>query len=161
MKNGFFNRVTLLSIPFALSFPAVAFAGLGAKNSDASARYGAGCDLSRLPLMRCELLPDYLASDRRLNRSYRNLLKKSSSGSAAMLRQTQRDWVSFRDRKCMELQEQAGCDNASCDGVEHAHCIVELTTRRSRELDGFLKDPQMGAQSNYRFEMNYPPLSSY
>jgi len=148
MKKHFIACITLLFSTLALS---------AADKAKHEVQPSETCDLARSPLMRCDIYIDYERSDKKLNQSYRTLMKKLPTADAGSLRRKQREWVEFRDKTCLDLQEKAACDNALCDGVEHDQCILELTNIRTKELNLFLKDPRLGVRSGYGFDTKYPP----
>ena len=161
MKKHFIACITLLFSTLAISAPGEASDRTGrVANEKHEDRSREACDLIRSPLTRCDIYIDYKESDKKLNRSYRALLKKLPTTDASSLRRKQRQWVEFRDKTCLDLQEKAACDNALCDGVEHDQCILELTNIRTKELNLFLKDPSLGVRAGYGFETKYP-LSSF
>lgn len=159
MKNK--DHFLLISL-FALSTTVLPGLSTGAPTTfgekfvQAPSQLAEDCELSLSPLTRCDLFNDFQEADLQLNTMYRALSKTLAADSSAMLRNTQRQWLKFRERKCSDLQEASGCDNSFCDGVEHDHCILELTQIRTFELKFFLKDPGYGKRTGYRYEKNYP-----
>lgn len=145
-----------LCVAIALHLPSAAYAFGERKPAQDEA-----CDLARAPLVKCDVYPDYIAADRALNRSYRTLSSSLPRKPAAILLQAQREWIRFRDKTCAEMQERSGCNHASCDGVEHDHCVLELTEKRTQELNKFLQRLDIGVAENFRFRTEYPPSGPY
>ena len=76
------------------------------------------------------------ASDKALNETYRDLLKKSSTEGATQLRKAQRAWLVWRDRQC--AFETTGTRGGSFRSSAYAMCINDLTQQQSRRLDSQL-----------------------
>jgi len=161
MKNYFFTCITLFYSTVALSLPMKATDQIEVTKIKHEALRDDVCDLTHSPLMRCDIYTDYKRSDKALNQSYHELRRKLPTTAMSDLKKKQREWVDFRDKTCLDLQERAACSNALCDGVEHDQCILDLTNIRIKELNQFLKNPGFGVRSGYRFETKYPPTSFY
>jgi len=114
------------------------------------------CKLQTTPLMRCSLYSDYEVTDATLNKLYKSLIANLKSDQVASLRATQRQWITFRARRCEEMQAAVSCENSQCVGVEHDMCILEVTEKRSKELADFIKDTQSAAARNFRYSKVYP-----
>jgi uncharacterized protein YecT (DUF1311 family) len=119
------------------------------------------CDLTKVPLMKCDIYKDYKIADSGLNRSYHNLAKSIPNSSVTILRKTQHEWIRFRDDKCADMQRESGCDNAFCTGVAHDECMLDLTNERAKELVYFLNHPEKGISLNYKFDKRYPKGKQY
>jgi uncharacterized protein YecT (DUF1311 family) len=119
------------------------------------------CDLTKVPLTKCDLYNDYKIADLDLNRSYQNLAKTIPKLSLVVLRKTQREWIKFRDDKCEDMQLNSGCDNSLCTGVAHDECILELTNERIKELSYFFNYPERGVALKYAFNKRYPKGKQY
>jgi uncharacterized protein YecT (DUF1311 family) len=115
------------------------------------------CNLDIVPLSRCAVFDDYLAADRKLNLQYGSLIKKLAAPARALLRTRQREWITFRDKKCDEVQVAAKCDNGMCDGVAHDDCMLDLTKIRTAELASFASR----AASDFAFDKEYPKPTNY
>lgn len=117
------------------------------------------CKLDTTPLMRCPLYADYKLADATLNKHYKVLITKLKPVEVGALRKTQRQWITFRAKRCEEMQIAVKCDNAHCVGVEHDMCVLELTEMRSKQLADFIKDPRAAASSDFAYNADYPESS--
>lgn len=95
------------------------------------------CAIEKTPLTRCGEFDSYMNADKILNANYKILLKKLDKTKLVTLKTKQREWIKWRDEKCEEAQEAAGCNSGACAGVEHDMCIVTLTNQRAEELKKF------------------------
>lgn len=116
----------------------------------------ADCKLDAAPLMRCPLYADFRLADATLNKRYKILITKLKQAEAVSLRKTQRQWITFRENRCEEMQSAVKCHQINCVGVEHDVCVLELTEIRSKELAGFINDPGSAAARNFPYDSVYP-----
>lgn len=119
------------------------------------------CELEKTSLSRCSVLPDYLMADKELNFRYRALVKKLDQKSIASLRSTQREWIKFREEKCIEFEIAAECDNGICAGVNHDNCVVDLTKTRTEELKSITIKLESAPVLDFGFDKIYPRPSAY
>ncbi len=81
---------------------------------------------------------DYKAEDAKLNRAYREIVKRLSDSpeDKKLLQAAQRDWIAFRDAEC------AFATNDSKDGSIYpmllSQCLADLTAARTKQLGGYL-----------------------
>lgn len=81
---------------------------------------------------------DYKAEDAKLNRAYREIVKRLSDSpeSKKLLQTAQRDWIAFRDAEC------AFSTNDSKDGSIYpmllSQCLADLTEARAKQLGAYL-----------------------
>jgi uncharacterized protein YecT (DUF1311 family) len=83
---------------------------------------------------------DYQAADAELNRVYTRLMSQYDEQNKASLRQSERDWIKYRDSTCThETAESVG-------GTMHpmlvAGCLAEKTRARTAELRKQLHCPE-------------------
>ena len=95
-----------------------------------------------------------MKEDKALNSAYKKLSKLLNKDNFTFLKQTQREWIVWRDTRCDAAQEKVSCGNSFCDGVAHDHCIIYLTEQRANELRQFIKTPQDAANKNFYFSRN-------
>jgi uncharacterized protein YecT (DUF1311 family) len=114
------------------------------------------CNLQKTPLEKCELYNSYIVTDKDLNRRYKNLIKSLNPISIKSLREQQRLWLKFREKRCEELQLAAQCESLICRGVEHDMCVLELTTKRTKELENFSKDIKSAISHDFSYDSVYP-----
>jgi uncharacterized protein YecT (DUF1311 family) len=81
---------------------------------------------------------DFAASDRQLNATYGEIMKRLADDQAGRkrLQAAQRAWVSFRDAEC-EFQT-AMTIGGSIHPMLVAQCRTELTDGRTKQLDAYL-----------------------
>jgi uncharacterized protein YecT (DUF1311 family) len=115
------------------------------------------CTLEGTPLWRCGQIGGFQESDKRLNIQYIELLKKTEKGNKVLLRKAQRNWISWRDERCIEAEEESGCNNGICSGYNHDSCIVNLTRQRADELSDFTVDLPYGIELKYNYKKEYVP----
>jgi uncharacterized protein YecT (DUF1311 family) len=113
------------------------------------------CAIDSTPLTRCENYATYMKEDKKLNKEYKELIKKLSKEDVDTLRKTQRSWLDWRLEKCEEADQMANCDNGVCAGVAHDECVVSLTTQRSNELSRFKHNVPEARTSNFTFSKKY------
>ena len=81
---------------------------------------------------------DYKAEDAKLNRAYREIVKRlaDSPEDKKLLQTAQRDWIAFRDAEC------AFSTNDSKDGSIYpmllSQCLADLTDARAKQLGAYL-----------------------
>ena len=114
----------------------------------------AACDFEKTPLIRGDNCSWYMKEDKALNSAYKKLSKLLNKDNFTFLKQTQREWIVWRDTRCDAAQEKVSCGNSFCDGVAHDHCIIYLTEQRANELRQFIKTPQDAANKNFYFSRN-------
>lgn len=112
------------------------------------------CELSNLPINREESCISYQAEDERLNSAYKKLINLLDPNSKPLLRQSQREWITFRDNTCQEVMEKSAesCPNAECIDLNHDNCIVKTTQNRASELIEFIDD--IDAAKNRKFDFS-------
>jgi uncharacterized protein YecT (DUF1311 family) len=78
---------------------------------------------------------EWQAQDARLNRAYRDALKRLElPRQKAALQKAQRAWIAFRDAECASLYDQ---DWGTISRVEAAGCRLDRTARRADELEDY------------------------
>jgi uncharacterized protein YecT (DUF1311 family) len=82
------------------------------------------------------------------------LKTRLNADATAKLRESQRNWINWRDSKCDELESY--CTTGSCAGVAHDSCIIDLTNIRAKELQAFVSHTDRGINSNFSYSTNYP-----
>jgi uncharacterized protein YecT (DUF1311 family) len=101
----------------------------------AGAAWGADCRNARdqASMNRCAE-DDYREADRELNAAFGRLMGElRDTGLRNRLRQAQRAWIQYRDRKCRF--ETAGEEGGSIHPLVYDMCLTRLTRARTRELN--------------------------
>lgn len=75
---------------------------------------------------------DAQAADDALNAEYRAAVSRLSPANRLMLRDSQRAWISFRDKECTLVS--AGVRGGSAYPMIHSICTRDLTNERTRQL---------------------------
>jgi uncharacterized protein YecT (DUF1311 family) len=83
---------------------------------------------------------DYRAADAGLNRAYRNLSQTLSPSSRALLQQSERAWIGFRDSECRF--QAAGVQGGSVYPMIYSACLADLTRQRTRQLQTLANCPE-------------------
>jgi uncharacterized protein YecT (DUF1311 family) len=113
------------------------------------------CDLSKLPIARASDCDTYFLLDDKLNAAYKKLMASIATNESSSLRDAQRRWIKYRDEKCQYDEEKAfeACAplNPSCENLELDQCVIQLTSDRVRELEGFLAKPDEARKKNFEF----------
>ena len=91
----------------------------------------ADCDNAgtQIELDRCAM-QEYQAADDQLNNVYTQVMAQAADKEA--LRQSERDWIKFRDSSCE--QETADSEGGSMHPMLVSQCMAEKTRARTREL---------------------------
>ena len=119
------------------------------------------CELGDGPLTRCEKFEQFVNEDKKLNEAYKSLKTKLDKESFAQLRLTQRSWIKWRDETCENAEENVGCNNGVCAGVEHDGCIVKLTRVRAQELREFRSNLIYAKKTNFQYARKYDGWLEY
>ena len=83
--------------------------------------------LSTQDMMACNSMETDVWEER-LNRDYQELLKEMKNDDKARLREMQRAWIAFREKKCgFRQQEQEG----TVGMIQNENCYMEETGRQS------------------------------
>lgn len=107
--------------------------------------------LARTPLIKGELYDSYVKEDKALNSAYKALSKTLVASDRTNLQKAQRQWIKWRDEKCDAMQSNINCLSASCYGVEHDRCVVQMTSDRTIELRDFMKNKDEAVQTRFDF----------
>lgn len=99
-------------------------------------------------LLECDF---FKKSDEDLNLQYKNLAKRLNKEQKALLKEIQRNWITWRDDICDEIVTQSGCTNASCENTSMSYCLVDLTNKRLSEIKGFLSNRDLNEQRDFSF----------
>ncbi len=73
--------------------------------------------------------------DQRLNQAYRMVMGRLSAPRKTRLRQSERAWITGRDRDCKAAARQAGGGTAS--GLEYQGCFLRATIERTIWLERY------------------------
>jgi len=141
--------IKVIAVPAAIGL-SFSFAALLMSNSAS-----ANCDLTKVPLTRESRCNEYKADDAKLNSAYRALSGSIDKDKRKDLLKIQREWISWRDEKCDAVQESIQCGNSFCDGVAHDSCVIDLTIRRTKELEFYTKNPALGSTNQYSYSKEY------
>ena len=81
---------------------------------------------------------DYKAEDAKLNRAYREIVRRlaDSPKDKDLLTIAQRDWIAFRDAECSFATN--GSKGGSIHPMLLSHCLADLTAARARQLSTYL-----------------------
>ena len=74
--------------------------------------------------------------DKKLNTMYQNTMKSLTNKRKEELKKTQQLWIKYRDANCDFYADPDGGTMASILG---ANCVMDMTTQRAKELEGFYK----------------------
>jgi len=74
--------------------------------------------------------------DKKLNTMYQNVMKSLSGENKERLKKAQQAWIKYRDANCDFYHDPDGGTMASILG---ANCVMDMTTQRAKELEGFYK----------------------
>ena len=74
--------------------------------------------------------------DKKLNTMYQNVMKSLTNKRKEELKKTQQLWIKYRDANCDFYADPDGGTMASILG---ANCVMDMTTQRAKELEGFYK----------------------
>jgi len=74
--------------------------------------------------------------DKKLNTMYQNTMKSLTNKRKEELKKTQQLWIKYRDANCDFYADPDGGTMASILG---ANCVMDMTTQRTKELEGFYK----------------------
>lgn len=113
------------------------------------------CKLENTPLTRCEQFHEFVKEDKNLNDAYKSLQKLLNKNDGQQLKLAQRSWIKWRDDTCEDAEDNVGCNNGVCAGVEHDGCIVKLTRVRASELARFIENPVTAARSKFTYAKKY------
>lgn len=113
------------------------------------------CTLEKTPLTRCDKFTTYMNLDKKLNTSYRDLIKQLDKKSTPNLRTSQLAWIKWRDETCDDAEQAANCSNGVCAGVAHDSCILTLTRQRTKELSEFRNDIRIAMDRTFSFSKTY------
>jgi uncharacterized protein YecT (DUF1311 family) len=83
---------------------------------------------------------DYRAADAEMNRVYARLRAALDAEARPRLVEVQRAWLRFRDLQC-EF-EASGYEGGSMQPFLRSSCLAALTTERTRQLAGMLKEEE-------------------
>jgi len=72
--------------------------------------------------------------DKKLNTMYQNTMKSLTNKRKEELKKTQQLWIKYRDANCDFYADPDGGTMASILG---ANCVMDMTTQRAKELEGF------------------------
>ncbi len=73
--------------------------------------------------------------DERLNRDYQALMKTMKSPGKERLRDLERAWIDFREKKCAYRQLE---DEGTVGMIQNMHCYMEETARQALFLGGLV-----------------------
>jgi uncharacterized protein YecT (DUF1311 family) len=95
---------------------------------------GLPCDLSAQTQgeMNDEAYENYKKADKELNEVYQRLIKRLDKKEKAMLVQSQKDWLKFRDSHCDFTAEEN--EGGSMQPMVWAMCLEEKTRERITDL---------------------------
>ena len=80
----------------------------------------------------------YKAADAELNQVYRKLVAMLDDEEKAQLKVAQTAWLKYRDANCEFVADQY--KGGSIRPMIHAFCLADVTTNRTTELKGQIKD---------------------
>ena len=107
--------------------------------------------LAKTPLIKGDEYHSYVREDKALNSAYRTLSKSLDKNNRLLLKQAQRQWIEWRDKKCEAMQEATHCGTLGCFGRVHDGCIVQMTIDRTLELNQFVKNKDKAAKQKFDF----------
>lgn len=79
--------------------------------------------------------------DERLNRDYQALMKTMKSPGKERVRDIERAWIAFREKKCAYREMK---DNGMVGMIQNIHCYKEETGRQALFLQGILDEQNEG-----------------
>lgn len=79
--------------------------------------------------------------DERLNRDYRALMKTMKSPAKERMRDLERAWIDFREKKCAYRQLE---DEGQVGMIQNIHCYMEETARQALFLSGLVDSQDSG-----------------
>jgi uncharacterized protein YecT (DUF1311 family) len=79
------------------------------------------------------------SADRKLNQVYQTLIARLDQKGKVKLIDAQLAWIKFRDQSC-EF-ERSRYEGGSIAPLIYSSCIKNLTERRTKDIEGYLKFP--------------------
>ncbi len=110
---------------------------LGAPDAGLSPGYDACLDKAAgvtSDMIEC-IIAETERQDGRLNRAYKRVMSALAANRRTELQQVQRLWIKYRDANCAFYNDS---DGGSMARVSAHSCLLDATTERARELEGFL-----------------------
>ncbi|CFR05425.1 lysozyme inhibitor LprI family protein [Yersinia kristensenii] len=83
---------------------------------------------------------DYKKADTELNRTYKEVLAKTSVGQRALLKSAQQTWIKYRDADC--TFQSSATEGGSVHPMIISACLTHKTEERTTQLKSFLNCPE-------------------
>lgn len=94
---------------------------------------------------------DYLNEDKLLNDSYKSLSQTLDKKDTALLKQSQRKWIKWREDACIRAQTKVNRNLGSFGSSARDDCLITLTEKRTSEIQQFGKDPKLASKQKFDF----------
>ena len=94
---------------------------------------------------------DYMKEDKLLNDSYKSLSQTLDKKDTALLKQSQRKWIKWRDDTCVRAQTKVNRNHGTFGSSVRDDCLISLTEKRTSEIQQFGKDPKLASKQKFDF----------
>jgi len=84
---------------------------------------------------------EYQSEDAKLNKYYKELIRKVGASEKQKLKATQRAWIKFRDLQC-EL-EASNYEGGSIQPLIRSSCLAQVTKQRNEDLRRMIEDASL------------------
>jgi len=154
IRNTIKHILTTISLLSCLVSP-LSISSTSGFGYDEKAGEGSSCAIDETPLSICQYFREFKKSDARLNREYKRLSKMLDSRSFQLLKQSQQQWIAWRDKRSGEVYEKTVfCAGTVCIDAVHDNCVIDLTEKRTEELQQFQKNLPLAKEMSFAFSQD-------